>query len=715
MVLVSAIVDYFFYGRYKIRLQETIGMNLKKIWPLLLLGVAEANSYNLNSSIIRAVSKQTKPGVEGSAAAFDSGGEGTGLFQSPPYNSRQLDRTNWVATCDNAQAGNECSKAIDGDNSTYWHTDSNSPLPHSITINLGTAQKVSGLAVWPRKIEDGWIAAHDVYLSPDGSNWGQPVAHGTWWPDSTVKMAIFEPQEVQYVRVVALSSSSGNNAISIADLQIWAAQKIPTSPEGKALNVVGAWGPTIDFPIVPASAAVEPSSGKVLVWSSYRKNQYGGTSGGLTQTAMWDPNTGEVTQREVSDTEHDMFCSGISMDMNGRVIVTGGNDDSITSIYDSFSDTWHGGAMMNIERGYQASTILSDGNMFVIGGSWNGPQLRNKNSEVYNVVADTWTELPNAGSSYMLTNDNLGPYHQDNHGWIFGWKNLSIFQAGPSRQMHWYSAHGQGSVADAGKRNSNNDQMCGNAVMFDAAKGKILTFGGSPNYEDSTATNNASLITIGDPNAMPEVVQAGENMHYSRTFHTSVVLPDGSVFITGGQAHGLPFNEDTAQMTAERYIPADNKFIKQFPNNIIRVYHSWSLLLPDATVINGGGGLCANCSANHYNAQIFKPPYLFDENGGLTSRPVIQSATPNAKYGAQITIVVDSPISGASLVRYGSTTHTVNTDQRRIELELQPAGANTYTAIIPNDPGIALPGYYMLFVLGQNGVPSVSKNVQLTV
>jgi galactose oxidase len=132
-------------------------------------------------------------------------------------------------------------------------------------------------------------------------------------------------------------------------------------------------------------------------------------------------------------------------------------------------------------------------------------------------------------------------------------------------------------------------------------------------------------------------------------------------------------------------------------------------------VINGGGGLCANCSANHYNAQIFKPPYLFDKNGGLTSRPVIQSATPNAKYGAQITIVVDSPISGASLIRYGSTTHTVNTDQRRIELELQPAGANTYTAIIPNDPGIALPGYYMLFALGQNGVPSVSKNVQLTV
>ncbi|GFF60484.1 galactose oxidase [Aspergillus udagawae] len=690
-------------------------MNLKKIGPLLLLGVAEARNLNVDSSIIHAVSKQRMPGIEGGPAAVDSGGEGTGLFQSPPYNSKQLDRTNWVATCDNARAGNECSKAIDGDNSTYWHSDNNSPLPHSITINLGTAQNVSGLAVWPQKIEDGWIVAHDVYLSSDGNNWGQPVAHGTWWPDSTVKMAIFEPQQVQYVRVVALSSSAGDNAISIADLQIWSAQNIPIAPGGKALNEVGAWGPTIDFPVVPASAAVEPSSGKVIVWSSYRKNQYGGTSGGLTQTAMWDPNTGEVTQREVSDTEHDMFCSGISMDMNGRIIVTGGNDDSMTSIYDSFADTWHTAAQMNIERGYQASTILSDGNMFVLGGSWNGPQLTNKNSEVYNVVADTWTELPNAGSSFMLTNDNLGPYHQDNHGWIFGWKNLSIFQAGPSHGMHWYSAEGQGSVTDAGQRSTDYDQMCGNAVMFDAAKGKILTFGGSPNYEDSTATTNATLITISDPNTMPDAVKAGGDMLYSRTFHTSVVLPDGSVFITGGQAHGLPFNESTPQLTPERYIPADNTFIEQFPNNIVRVYHSWSLLLPDATVINGGGGLCANCSANHYDAQIFKPPYLFDQNGGMASRPVIQSATPNAKYGAQLTIVVNAPIAGASLIRYGATTHTVNTDQRRIELELQPAGANTYTAIIPNDPGIALPGYYMLFALDQNGVPSLSKNVQLTV
>ncbi|KAF7589993.1 hypothetical protein BBP40_003437 [Aspergillus hancockii] len=715
MDLVSIVINYFFYGHEIPHLKQTIGMNLKEIFALLLFGVAEARNYNVDSSTIAAVSKQRMPGTEGGAAAADAAGEGTGLFQSPPYNSKMVDRTNWIATCDSVNPGNECSKAIDGDNSTYWHSNYSLALPHSITINLGQAQNVSGLAVWPRKDEDGWIAAHDVYLSSDAANWGQPVAHGTWWPDSTVKMAVFEPQTVQYVRIVALSSSTGDNSISIADLQIWSAYTIPTAPEGKAPNEVGAWGPTIDFPIVPASAAVEPSSGKVLVWSSYRKNQYGGTSGGLTQTAIWDPNTGDVTRRMVSDTEHDMFCSGISMDMNGRIIVTGGSDDSLTSIYDSFNDKWIPAEQMAVERGYQASTILSNGNMFVIGGSWNGPQLNNKNSEVYNVIEDTWTELPGASSKPMLTDDNLGPYHSDNHGWIFGWKNLSIFQAGPSHTMHWYSAEGQGTVTGAGKRSTDYDQMCGNAVMFDAAKGKILTFGGSPNYENSHATHNATLITIGDPNVAPVSVKAGGDMHYKRTFHTSVVLPDGSVFITGGQAFSRPFNESEAQMTPERYIPGKDQFFKHFPNNIVRVYHSWSLLLPDATVINGGGGLCANCSANHYDAQIFKPPYLFDQNGGMATRPVIQSATPNAKYGAQITFAVDTPISSASLVRYGTTTHTVNTDQRRIELELQPAGTNTYTAIIPNDPGIALPGYYMLFALNEHGVPSVSKNVQLTV
>ena len=60
--------------------------------------------------------------------------------------------------------------------------------------------------------------------------------------------------------------------------------------------------------------------------------------------------------------------------------------------------------------------------------------------------------------------------------------------------MNWYDANGNGSTVAAGLRGTDDDAMCGNAVMFDAANGKILTVGGSPSYVYSTATANASLV-----------------------------------------------------------------------------------------------------------------------------------------------------------------------------------------------------------------------------
>jgi galactose oxidase len=67
-----------------------------------------------------------------------------------------------------------------------------------------------------------------------------------------------------------------------------------------------------------------------------------------------------------------------------------------------------------------------------------------------------------------------------------------------------------------------------------------------------------------------------------------------------------------------------------------------------------------------------------------------------------------------SLIRYGSATHTVNTDQRRIPLSPTPAGTNSYKVTVPSDSGIALPGYWMLFAINSNGVPSVASTIKIT-
>jgi len=99
----------------------------------------------------------------------------------------------------------------------------------------------------------------------------------------------------------------------------------------------------------------------------------------------------------------------------------------------------------------------------------------------------------------MLTADKAGVFRQDGHGWLFAWKNGYVIQAGPSKAMNWYSTTGSSSQTAAGLRASDTDSMTGDAAMYDAVAGMILTVGGSQDYQNSYATSNAHVITIGNP------------------------------------------------------------------------------------------------------------------------------------------------------------------------------------------------------------------------
>ncbi|KAG6083540.1 hypothetical protein E4U33_004676 [Claviceps sp. LM78 group G4] len=621
----------------------------------------------------------------------------------------------WKVTCDSAQAGYECVKAIDGNNGSFWHTAyDGSNLPHEIVVDMGLVKNVNGISALPRQDGNnhGWIAAHEVAVSTDNKNW-EVVASGTWnGGDETLKFANFETRSARYVRLRATSEATGQQFTSLAELKVYEAKAGATA---YARN--GKWGPTINFPTVPVAAVVDPLSGQVLVWSSYTYDNFMGTTRDRVFTSLWDPATNVVTPKLVDNTDHDMFCPGISIDGAGKMVVTGGNSASKTTFYDFGSQSWTAGPEMNVPRGYQASTSLSDGRVFTIGGCWSGGWSK-KNGEVYDPKTNKWTMLNSALVKPMLTNDKQGIYRADNHGWLFGWKNGSVFQAGPSTAMNWYSTTGDGGVSPAGQRRTTTggidpDSMDGDATMFDAVRGKILTVGGSPSYQDSEATSHAHIITIGDVGAQAQVQPAGKgNMASRRAFHSSVVLPNGQVFITGGQSYAVPFSDDTPQLTPEMYDPATDSFSNQQPNSIIRVYHSVALLLQDGRVFSAGGGLCGDCKTNHFDGQVFTPEYLLTKDGELAPRPTIRSAIQTDR---RIAILTDSPVKTASLVRYGTATHTVNTDQRRVPLDLMDLGNNKYSVNVPSEPGIVLPGYYMLFVMNENGVPSVAKTVQFLV
>lgn len=137
------------------------------------------------------------------------------------------------------------------------------------------------------------------------------------------------------MRIVALSEAGGRGQwTSAAEFNVYTA--------GAAAPAIskGSWYLTVDFPLVPVSMAHEVTSGKILVWSSYTPSSFGGSPGTTTYTATYDPSTQLVTQAIITNTMHDMFCEGLSLDFNGGVTAAGGNTDAATSRFSSATTSW---------------------------------------------------------------------------------------------------------------------------------------------------------------------------------------------------------------------------------------------------------------------------------------------------------------------------------------------------------------------------------------
>lgn len=202
-------------------------------------------------------------------------------------------------------------------------------------------------------------------------------------------------------------------------------------------------------------------------------------------------------------------------------------------------------------------------------------------------------------------------------------------------------------------------------------------------------------------------------MAYARAFHSSVVLPTGHVLVLGGQTFAVPFSDDNSILVPEMWDPVTRVFERMPAMETPRNYHSVALLLADGRVWTGGGGLCGACNTNHADYQVLTPPYLLNADGTPAARPGIRTAGLPAKVGGILGVTASEHIREFALIRLSSATHTVNNDQRRIALAATSQDGTNYTLQLPGDPGILLPGNYMLFAMNAKGVPSVAQTVNI--
>ena len=328
------------------------------------------------------------------------------------------------------------------------------------------------------------------------------------------------------------------------------------------------------------------------------------------------------------------------------------------------------GGMEGEEWSYPKFFLSSDGNPFGI--SYNKLWVMDKNND-YKISKVGEIPLVTGGISEKIIHQN--PNDKEDY------KELSALTVG----------------APVGDKAS--------AVMI--AKDKILMIGGQQKGEGYSASNGAIVIDISD-SFNPKIIKK-ESMSYPRAFADATILPTGDVFVNGGTAVYRGAYDDTyfSNFTPEIYKSNDDIWKKVSKTNFRRNYHSTSLLLPDGRIFVAGG--------DAWNAQFFYPPYLFarDSKGKMifAKRPKIEKLEKIISNRSKQIMLVDNSdeIEKISLISTGSTTHAQASELKYLSLKFKIINKNKIEFEIPENKNNVTDGTYLVFIVSNSGVPSIGK------
>ena len=237
------------------------------------------------------------------------------------------------------------------------------------------------------------------------------------------------------------------------------------------------------------------------------------------------------------------------------------------------------------------------------------------------------------------------------------------------------------------------------SVMLPSGHERFMILGGyDPDDPSPAATNTVEIIDISEPSPTWSYTTP---MNYPRTQPDVVILPDGRVLVVGGSK-----DEDRRGVPAlipEMFDPETETWTEMAAQSLYRYYHSSTVLLPDGRVLSAGAD-------GNLTVEIYSPPYLFQG-----PRPIIDAAPESVGYGEPFLVETLEAANIASVVfiRPSATTHSVNMEQRYVSLSFTQVDSATLDVTAPLESNIAPPGYYMLFILDGNSIPSEALFVSL--
>ena len=284
---------------------------------------------------------------------------------------------------------------------------------------------------------------------------------------------------------------------------------------------------------------------------------------------------------------------------NGKVLVTGGNGTAAwvgysAELYDPASRLWSATGGMTTPRMAHTATLLPNGKILVVGGfsftGMLGLVPSTATAEIYDLATGVWTSTTSMGSARAGHTATLLP-----NGTVLVAGGLSATNA-TSSEITYSSAEIYDPATQlwtaTGVMNSARNSHT--AVLL--TSGKVLVSGGD-SYSGSTlygSTTPISLSDIYDPTT--GVWTATGSMSVAREQHTSTLLPDNKILVTGGTgtttlASIEKFSSGIDSWSTSGSLPTPSTALS-------------ATLIPTGKILIAGG---ANSTTINSNASLFDP------------------------------------------------------------------------------------------------------------
>jgi hypothetical protein len=362
---------------------------------------------------------------------------------------------------------------------------------------------------------------------------------------------------------------------------------------------------------------------------------------------------------------------------------------------------------MHEARWYPTLTTLGDGRILSVSGLDDIGQLVPGKNEIFDPKTKKWTytaktrQFPTYPALFLMQNGKI----------FYSGSNAGYGPADVGRDPGIWDVRTNTFTKIPGLSDADMMETSATVMLPPAQDERFLVIGGGGVGESKLSSKKTRLVDLKAKN--PHFTD-GPSLQKGTRYPQASILPDDTVLVSGG-SEDYRGRSDSNILQARLYDPATNTFRRVADPLVGRNYHSGSILLPDGRVMFFGSDSLFGDKANtkpgtfEQRIEIYTPPYLYRD-----SRPSLSGGPKTIARGASGTFTSQhaATIKKVRLIRPSSTTHVTDVDQRSIALDFRTSG-DKITVTVPKNRNLVQSGWYMLFVVDDQGTPSKAQWVKV--